>query len=523
MMIAGGDLRIPAPYNAATYLNTPTPDGTGKATHPSVVDMAGLWNGYRFWMAHTPYAGGAVELENPCILASNDGLTWVVPAGLTNPIDPWPGGSGYNSDPDLVHDPDTDTMYCLWRDYDGGSGLTFCYSKSTDGVTWTAQADLFSVTFPTYGPLYSPAVLRMGAGDWRMWLVDDDGPCGVITAPAIEGPWDTTYTPLTFNGLQTGMLEGSSGLWHWDIIAVGSTLYGLVIADRRSPDSAIYVITSTDGIAWSLGTTPVLESVPGAWDAELYRPTLTMGPRGTMRVWYSAVGVATDNRIGHTQIPRSAWPQPIFATGQPAVNVVVDGNSISANFYTTVGTFDNHLMTVEPLASSGATHASVAVSGASWADMIATHAASVDALWVAGATNVLVLNETINSVYQGASAATIQGQITTYLSGRLAAHPWRVIYWLTVPYGGGAEYATFNATMASVDEWVTANADTLGIEVVIDPRTIPTFDHDGTSAAAFEAYADEWNEVAAPYVHPLDPPKLQLAALIVAAMAAMRV
>lgn len=208
--------------------------------------------------------------------------------------------------------------------------------------------------------------------------------------------------------------------------------------------------------------------------------------------------------------------------GRP-LNVVVDGNSISANHYTAIGSFDNHLMTVEPLASSGATHASRAVSGASWADMLATHAAQVDALWSDGATNVLVVNETINSVFQGASAATIQGQIETYLSGRLALHPWRIIYWLTIPYGGGAAYTAFNATMVAVDQWVTANAEALGIEAVVDPRVIPTFAHDGLSAAPFEARNDEWHENAPPFVHPLDAPKLELAALIVASMETMSV
>lgn len=217
---------------------------------------------------------------------------------------------------------------------------------------------------------------------------------------------------------------------------------------------------------------------------------------------------------------RRRWAPLIFDPGAPPVNVVVDGNSIADNYYTAIGTFDNHLMTVEPLASSGATHSCYADSGHSWAQMTAD-AAAVDAAWVEGSTNILVIGETINSVYDGLTAAQVQADISAYLSGRLALHPWRVIYWLTLPYGGGPSYASFNATMNDVDAWSVANADTLGIELIVDPRTIPTFAHDGLLAAPFEVRNDEWQENSPPFVHPLDAPKLELAALIVAAMETM--
>lgn len=201
--------------------------------------------------------------------------------------------------------------------------------------------------------------------------------------------------------------------------------------------------------------------------------------------------------------------------------MAVEGNSISSDFYTSLGSFDNHLMTVEPLASSGAVHGSAAATSSSWGTIIG-RAGIVDAYWRDGANNILVVNETLNTVASGASVETITGQIEAYISGRLALHPWRIIFWLTTPYGGGPGYATFNATIDAVDAWVVANADRLGIERVVDPRIVPTFDHDGTSAAAFAAFASHWQETAPPYVHPLDPPKLAVAALIVAAMETMQ-
>lgn len=313
MMLAGAAMPVP-PYNASAYLSIPTPDATGQTTHPSVLDMAAeigqVWNGYRYWMAHTPYANSAESLENPCIVASHDGLTWETPDGLTNPIDPWPGGAAYNSDPDLVWDPESERMICLWRDYSGvaeAGNLVFCYSESTDGVTWTSQADLFALTFPTSGAIFSPAIMRVGAGDWRMWLVDDNGPSGVRTASTLTGTWSAA-TPLTFNGTQDAGVTG--GLWHWDIIRHDGIFYGLVIANRSTNDAAIYAITSQDGIAWSLNTTPALGG-RADWDRQMYRPTLTIGTRRRMRVWYSALAPSGSGwRIGHALIPLSEWPAP---------------------------------------------------------------------------------------------------------------------------------------------------------------------------------------------------------------------
>ncbi len=86
--------------NNATYLNTPTYDGSNQTVHPDIYYNASGWNGYKYWMAITPYPDAAHE--NPSILVSNDGFSWAVPPGLTNPIDlPYPGAE--NSDPDIIY------------------------------------------------------------------------------------------------------------------------------------------------------------------------------------------------------------------------------------------------------------------------------------------------------------------------------------------------------------------------------------------------------------------------------------
>ena len=60
------------------------------------------WNGYRYWMAMTPYPNAQNAYENPSIVVSDDGETWIEPPGISNPIVPYPGAGYYNSDPCLV-------------------------------------------------------------------------------------------------------------------------------------------------------------------------------------------------------------------------------------------------------------------------------------------------------------------------------------------------------------------------------------------------------------------------------------
>ena len=68
-------------------------------------------------------------------MASHDGITWVVPPGLTNPIDDQSGQPAYNSDVDLKLGPG-DVLFLFWRTFDpnavGGEEQLY-YSTSVDG------------------------------------------------------------------------------------------------------------------------------------------------------------------------------------------------------------------------------------------------------------------------------------------------------------------------------------------------------------------------------------------------------
>lgn len=288
-----------APWNAPTYATTPTPDGTGSVVHPSVVDMCSPWNGYRYWMAATPYYQAVDAKENPCILGSNDGFTWHVPAGLTNPLVGAPVG-GYNSDTEIVWDPDNARMVCYWRSVVGSTEAVWA-ATSVTGSVWTAAVQQYQTTGGTANIL-SPSVVRLAADRWAMFYVVGQAGFCRITAPSALGPWSSptavSYAP------------GVGWLWHLGVQNVGGVLYAIL--DERSEPWGYWPATSTDdGLTWAVGS-QFMSNTAGWDDRYLYRAQFQPHEDGThIRVWYSSDSTAAHSwRVGYTQVPRSLWPDP---------------------------------------------------------------------------------------------------------------------------------------------------------------------------------------------------------------------
>ena len=299
------DLERLVATHAATPLTTPTYDASGQAVHPDVIVLSEPFAGYRYWMAMTPYTNGSEAVENPSILASHDGATWIVPDGLTNPIDTDP--PRFLADPCLILD--GGALYCI---YNGGMA-----KSSTDGISWSARS---TVTFGAFAGSnkMSPSIVREGGGPFHYWCVDGtDSPNVLYHA--------TGLTPLTYGDLTACTLTGGPpgrDLWH---VAMREVRGGFVGAftycnlDANGSGGTLHLATSPDGVTWKVGAAPVLSGTTAIeWASSMvYRACLvpTTGLGGIWgRLWYSARSLAGEWRIGYTNLTSHALTTGITNT-----------------------------------------------------------------------------------------------------------------------------------------------------------------------------------------------------------------
>jgi hypothetical protein len=312
-------LAVTAP-NAPIGFSLTTPDGSGQITHSSIVKVpgGGKWNGYRYWMAATPYANQNDQLENPNIYAANDPKSvggrdgWQIPAGLTNPIEPTPPDGAllnvYNSDPDLEFGPDG-KLYCFWRLWDVnnvGSEERIYVRSSADGITWSAKTLVLSNDRNVTRPC-APSVVFDGT-TWHMWAVDIvPSPNTIVhyTASSPTGPW-TLGPACTLNNVPTGRDP-----WHIDVNRLPSGAYHMLINDVAlgigGGGGRLYLAESTDGgTTWTCADHDFISTAAGRWDNLLYRSSMVYSSRGDSpgyEVIYSGISSfqgATDWRIAYT-------------------------------------------------------------------------------------------------------------------------------------------------------------------------------------------------------------------------------
>lgn len=334
---AAGYQDFPAYYEDSHHLSD-------QVTHPDVVIMDEAWNGYRYWAIYTPNVMRISIYENPSIVASNDGVHWEVPDGLTNPIDPQPSSTRYhNCDADMIYNPEMDAMMGYWNwadDQAGGVGAEVRLRISYDGVHWgvpvTYDAETRTWTKPTTeeerqvvsGPTdFIPAVTSSARYDmlsptfvydsfrdiFMMWS-NNTGDVGYNNGQSnfVELRYSddgiTWGTPTRVNNF-LGTNESGQQLapWHQDVQYVPELKEFLCFSQcfsGRNPDGSVLHFTkSKDGLNWEpVGNKPLLSpGEDGSWDDfQIYRSSFYYEPgeevgNGTIRVWYSALQKNTNN------------------------------------------------------------------------------------------------------------------------------------------------------------------------------------------------------------------------------------
>ena len=266
-----------------------SPSG-GETTHPSVVYFPDGWNGYRYWMAHTPYPASNDTHEDPNICASHDGVKWVVPSGLVNPLDNAPGYPKYNSDTDLVFA--MGKLWCFWRYQDTGAGATsqnIFVRTSTDGVTWTPK-QLVQQSNNTIKQYNSPTFVFEN-GRWTMWAVDIAvSPYRMVRCVSNgDSPLLGKWGPETVCSVPA---VSGRDLWHVEIKRVGQKLVGILsdcVAGQNGALGDLYLIDSVDGLTWRRGGSQLIPRTLAGQHTALYRSSFVPGyseGRFGLHVWY---------------------------------------------------------------------------------------------------------------------------------------------------------------------------------------------------------------------------------------------
>lgn len=260
-------------------LDIPTYDGDPNVGHPSVVFAPQGWNGYRYWMAFTPFPDDT--RENPSIVVSQDGIQWRVPDGARNPVvsaeEVRRAGYRYNSDPELVLTADGQ-MLLYYRPFSGGGNEAIFCKRSQDGVTWSSGRMVLANGVARYpAGLLSPAVEMDANGVLVMWTVN-----GLNLGRRIVER-RTSREGLHWSRPERCHIPAGVNPWHIDV-APGDDRYHMLVSDR----SRLFYWTSEDGRTWTGNRTGAVARSGTAHDARgHYRSTFVAAQAASQRwdVW----------------------------------------------------------------------------------------------------------------------------------------------------------------------------------------------------------------------------------------------
>lgn len=159
--------------------------------------------------------------------------------------------------------------------------------------------------------------------------------------------------------------------------------------------------------------------------------------------------------------------------------ITMDGNSlVSAETATSGQTVPVQLSAASPI-SAGLSVLNIGVNGARTRQMNGLDGGSVtdvQAAWQAGKTNVLILWEGTNSMFGGGrTAAEAYSDMVSYITNRLAEHPWRIILLTTIPRHEDSAAAQSiidaqNQKLVDYNNLILANYKSIGVESVVDVR-----------------------------------------------------
>ena len=138
------------------WIEIPTYDKHNEVTHPKVLYFPEKVNGYHYYMVSTPYHNNNTYIENPSITVSNDGIKFIEPKGINNPVSGFPSkekNDTYYSDPFIMYDDNKFKLFYRYtKSYENGkyirNGYNYLYYReSTDGINFSDEKIILDNNF----------------------------------------------------------------------------------------------------------------------------------------------------------------------------------------------------------------------------------------------------------------------------------------------------------------------------------------------------------------------------------------
>ena len=295
-------------------LKIKTPDGYDEPYHPSVLCFENRWNGWKYWMAFTPMPHSAEPYpdrwENPCVVVSDDGLSWEYPNGKVTALEDLSDiqikNKNYHSDTHLVFNEDKNRLELFFRLNEGENceQIHIFRKCSYDGVTWPEKELLTSENNEVISlKAVSPAVIYEN-GSYLTWFVADEGAKGPVYIASSEDG-------LFWSDIKKCELKGRFvEPWHIDCRHIDGC-YKLLVYDQNNE---LTLWESADGICFDFAGFLLKPSRQAGsfYNNHLYRACLVNTDAGC-RMYFTA-GNGKKNGLGVAQLDSGSKVKVISAS-----------------------------------------------------------------------------------------------------------------------------------------------------------------------------------------------------------------
>jgi hypothetical protein len=275
-------------------LEIPTYDGSGQAVHPDIIYLREGFRGFHFFMVVTPYPYGDNQVENPCLLASNDGVSFVEPIFGMNPLAPTPPGGRccHNCDPDILFNYETEEFWIYYLEVINPDYYALKLLRSCDLENWRLS-ELIRWDLSNDDCVVSPCVFKIDGG-YVLIYADGRGHCNIRYLESPDGlhwekrdaielniPWPDGFQP-----------------WHCDLVSDGTQFYLLANGWRNCKPferQNLYLARSWNLIDWTVLPEPIIHS--SEEKPLIYRSTGLIAP-GKLIVYFSQRTAQGEWQIG---------------------------------------------------------------------------------------------------------------------------------------------------------------------------------------------------------------------------------